>query len=885
MDERFRRPTAPETGLAIPEPSLKDRLQLTPAQLRIVQERVPQYMRNNHLPFNRQTVLAAEAIIGIDAMQRAMLHRGIPALQPEHDVRSLIREGLEFREGIRMQAKAALEGITDTISCLPDPLIGPFAYDNLTARSALGQVKQFARTPNISDAESIVETHVFRSRALPQLAQVAIDAVPHEVFSDASLENFSTPEDQAKLVRNMLTSLIFRKNAVPVIAIEELRGFVESGKSVQDLLQDNDVISYVIEHLPQEGRLSESIYKKYLVDLIVQAHIAFSNFKPPQAEEDALTHERIVFERDYLYRRFNNVLLLLHPALEERTIITHPERALANDYSLWRADLSVVLHGKRIPTADALFRAERHMRAKGYDASRFEGAQRAWRIYRKTRSREAKRTTHLHQRTAHYREELVNIESGEGILPSLAFMLTKAWKSEKYDQRQQALREFESHIHRIQSGREARLQLEEYLSQLALIPEDQRGALPVPELLRNQILVRDKSMRTRAEKTGSTLISMAFQLASESAFPPSLPEDTTQQAFSDLSAEQIQMKIDATRQQREELQKSNTPLPEEAKQYTYKDMMAYIGRYRDTLDARMRAPKKKDDKTAGKTDDRIVKGDRSRRGQLEFLRKKLSEMSSEEKSEEDMQRLFYLHELQHQIAVLQLYQEAEAKHRYSQSSSEVPDTLSWEEIKPWLQTTEIATIPFEQYSLDALRQLWPNLDQYFHHAKEQSISWPEQIPEKDAFERWVHDALEDARVSIKTYESRGKRHNRNYRYARHKADVLTAVLPIVDNPLFPIREGEGLLSVRYWRAFKTRLQLIKSLLSIEQASDFYRRADADLQRIAHQVYVRYLHRKIQQNADEINMLQTNPPSEVNLLRKMQALNLVKGEAYAEKSVL
>lgn len=877
MDERSRRPTPPETGLAIPEPTLQDRLQLTPAQLSIVQERVPQYLRNHHLPFNQQTVKAAQAIIGIDAIERAMLHHGITALQPEHNVRSLIKEGLDLRESVRARAKVALEGMTDVVHLSSSLLIGSYAYDNVTTRAALGQIKQFARTPNISDAERIVETHTFRSHALPQLAQVAIDAVPHEVFPDASLENFSTPDDQAKLVRNMLTSLLFRRDASPVITIEELRQFVERGESIQNLLQGNDIVAYVIDRLPDESRLPKSVYQKYLIDLIVQIQLAFLRLKPLQVDDVSLTHEQIVFERDLFYRQFNNTLLLLHPALEERSIITYPQKAEPGDYSLWRPDLSVVLYGQRIPTLDALFRAERLIGAKGYDTNRFQEARRTWRIYYNMQDRESKRLETLNKEKADLTEKLSGVESGVGTLPSVAFMLTRAWENATYEQIMRALYNFEDNVRRIQSGKEARLDLEKYQSQIVELPKGENDTLPAPSFVQRRIGIAERANRARAETASKNLAEKVFQLAQEDAFlTQELPDGATPQIFLDKSQDEIHNEIDELKQRTEELQTSGAPLPKEAKRYTYRDMMTYIGRYREMLDARMATPRRTRQEQA-------VRGDSKRRGSLEFLRKRLEEMRKEGNSEEEMQRVFYIHGLQNRIGIMELAREANERLVYSQTPIHVPDPLPAEHMREWIQIAQTETIPLERYTTEELRSLWPPLDNYMRETSSHSgsIVWPKIIPEKDEFKQWISNAIARASQVVEDFKDIERTFDHEYYDARRRVDALSELLKIIDHPLFPIKEGTGLTSSRFWNAFRVRMRLIKSLVMMEQSSDFYNKADADLNDIARQVYIRYLHRRIQQNTEEVKMLQTHPPSEANLLRKMHALNLVKDEVHQE----
>lgn len=855
--------------IALRDSTPADRFQYTPKQLDIVNSRLPGYFKSTGIPFNHETARAVRAILGVDAVDRAMLEAGIDRMHPSLDIRPLLRRGLELRAVVRDTAAAGLEGIEAALRRDPALVVGPYAYKVDTAQAAIAQIKQFASTPNIKEAEEIAALYTQRSHALPQLAQVALGTVPHEQFPQATLENFPSPEDQAKLVRNMIAAYIFRGGLAPVITIEELRRFTEEGKDIQLLLQESDVLSSIISLLPEESTVPKSVYEQYLTDLAIQVAAAFLKFRAREFHSSRGVHGQAVFERDHIYGAFNDTLLLLHPALEEEPIIVNPDRAGESDYSLWGKDLSVVVNGQRIPVVNALFRAERLANVRGYDTSRFENAQRAWNKYFKSSSFEAGQIARLSQQITDLERRREETSAGAP-LPTHARVFAQAWERSSHDERKKAEHAFRDNRDRIIAAKRQRQQMDEYLATVADLPEGASAdILPMPEVIGTKYFHSEKARRTQAASLAKQTKEKLQTLVREDAFfRGEVPEQATDRQLVDQPLDVLDRMTVAIQERITAFQDPQLPLPDVAANYTYQDMLAYIGNYSEKLRER----------TSARRGRSSIAGDTTRLSQLEQLRKDLGRMRKDGASDDEIARVFYIHALRNRLGIMKLARQAEERRVFSESPVEVPDVIRSDEVASWIKGIEIETIPQNRYTTEELRILFPALRDFWTEAsKRQRVQWPTRIPDKATFKAWVKQGRDAAEEIVLRYQEDKKIDLNTYLDARDIVTTLVTLGKIIDHPLFPIDIAEGLRSFEFWYSFGLRYRLIKALTEIEESSDVYNRADVNFDEVARRVYLKYLDRRIIAATKEREQMQANPPARTRLVEEMRRLNLVRPE--------
>src|SRR5687768_3936408 len=95
----------------------------TQQQLGKIQDRTLGYLKRNRIPATPDTVLRAQAIVGIDAVSRTLLQDGRDRVEPTESIDSLVKQGLEAREHLKEQAKAVLEPLGNLPDTSARPLI------------------------------------------------------------------------------------------------------------------------------------------------------------------------------------------------------------------------------------------------------------------------------------------------------------------------------------------------------------------------------------------------------------------------------------------------------------------------------------------------------------------------------------------------------------------------------------------------------------------------------------------------------------------------------------------------------------------------------------------------------------------------------------------
>lgn len=851
-------PVASPTSLIVFEQPLAERLSLSQEQQRATQNLAVEYLRRNGLDFHQVNLKAAILVLGADCLQRGMLLSGRIKLAPDDSVRTLIREGFKHREKVHKIVETVLEGSHPDFLSQTGNLVGPLALERNALSEARSILARFQLTPNISVCDKLVLQSELRRYVLPKLAELAISTLPREVFPQASIDRFPSPAEQAKLVRNMLTSLALSDLPTPIISIETLRRFSEiNQEEINDRLSAG-LLPNLNQFFPEETELASEETRRYLADLLIQTRETFLEHNPERIVMDSKVDFEMVMRniRDRLYRNFSRTLLLLHPALEERPLITIPSRVWEDEYSLWHPNFSVVIDDKRIPTPRAILIASRLANARGYDPSRYHEALSAWKNLPKEEKQEGEKCQKLAADMARLNQEIAEVRMGRGNLPSYAVFLARDF----YNRETRYFTHSRSVFNRYQSviagAIKLRSQTKNYLEELN---RSHHGELPESALLPDWVLEQRVIAVRRAEisKKGAAerKLSQAIQLLQEDFFYGEKSALLPTERWGEKDNREVEDEMKRLKSLGEQITASeNISLSPGENEPRLGDVVRYIDSYIGDIRFRRYDAVEKE-----------LPGDRDRIIELKNLKKLLEEEMNNRKDDPNISTIrvpkgFYMFVIRNRIFILQLLLNARMLNEEAKSQKEIPNQWSKEEILEWSKRAMVATIPFDSFSQSELREHLRDLRDYSlallrSREGEVRIVWPDKIPSRGDFKEWA-----DRKVAKKDDEN--------------KIEILSKFSKILDNPLFPLPEGEDLKSGIFWGNFSRRIRLLVALTNIDEAREEFLKARADFSTIERRVYLEYLERRKDGCQKELTYLEQNQPAKTKFLRRMKELDLV-----------
>ncbi len=321
--------------------------QLTQAQRRDAEKFTLTYMQRTRMPLTTHGLKNATELVLGDALPRGMKISGQSRLASGDNIVKIIRAGINERERITDEAKMGLYKYKNRVQTQLNPFTGPYALPRRSVVLALNELQSAKTTPSVSNSEEVLNALNKRKEALPKIADAILSSLSRELFPEASIDMFPDPQDQAKLIRNVLTSLVFRAEPNPVVSIADLADFI---KRTPDF--NSGDIQPFSEVITAKTGLDFASVNSFMSCLLEQIKYFFDNakdLKPVSAEGKS----EEVF-RGSIYRYFDSALLLLHPLLEEKPLVTDPAFYLEGAYSLWNNSFSLPIGGFKTPHLTAL---------------------------------------------------------------------------------------------------------------------------------------------------------------------------------------------------------------------------------------------------------------------------------------------------------------------------------------------------------------------------------------------------------------------------------------------------------------------------------------------------------------------------------------------------
>ena len=387
---------------------------LTPAQKSTAEKYTVSYMRKNKIKFTTEGLQDASSVLLEDALPRGMRRLGLTGIGPQDNLTEVIKNGVQEREELVARAKKIFLEYRNPIQQIDNPNIGPYA---LSRRSLVGlshELQNPAVRKLLSHSQSLVQAIETRKIMLPRVAVAILDALPKDQFPDANIEQFPTPEDQAKIVRNVLASLAFRGSPDPILTTTDVQRF-----SAEKAPPNMDAFDSFKDAISARTRLDSNAGGQYLSDLYQQTMREFIKQRGRTTNGDDA-----VF-RDLTYAQFRDYLLLLHPALEERPLIIEPDEHKPGTHSLWREDVSTIISGHRVPVPEILSSALRLARAKGLNGTRFDEALHAWKAYKDERDLKDRRVDSYTKSIQTLEEKLLSFSDSDVTLGDIDLVMSQ----------------------------------------------------------------------------------------------------------------------------------------------------------------------------------------------------------------------------------------------------------------------------------------------------------------------------------------------------------------------------------------------------------------------------------------------------------------------------
>jgi len=285
-----------------------------------------------------------------DAVFRALAEQNQPSLTPKDRLRPLFQRGLEIREDLRRKAEN-LHNLSSRSQHTYSDSVGPLALPASLIHAANTDQRVFALTADLEPVQQVVMMGEERLALVDTWAKMGLTALP-ETLRPVSLEQFpivpATVSERVQIIRNMITSFIFRGSLSPLISTAELRDFVKKAPSFFSEEAKELLLEQMQADTPQQ--------RSYLEALYAQTREPFRLYTAVPADDNPKGIE------DF-YRRYAGVLLLMHPFREEQQIITNPQKLKEGSPSLW--DDPRIIEGFKLPKSDLLSQALRQAQARG----------------------------------------------------------------------------------------------------------------------------------------------------------------------------------------------------------------------------------------------------------------------------------------------------------------------------------------------------------------------------------------------------------------------------------------------------------------------------------------------------------------------------------------
>lgn len=299
--------------------------------------------------FNPKTFQQAQGVM-LDCYLRGVRSTGI--VGTEKELKKAVWAGEKAREAVIQQATQIIE---DSLA-LPSysNLVGPWAISREMIYRVRDELRGANLTPNLIVSEDLIKDIRARQPFLKEWSALSLASLPTSL--DIGVDKFPDPKDQARLIRNLILSFIFRGDLSPLLSVEETRKFSQQVQE-ESLFWGPEAKESLITRLEAK----ESVATQYLGDLFEQTTSTLAKLAN--------------LPEDLSYQPLAAAFLLLNPLLEEQQLITRVDNYDGKTPSIW--DDGESWAGYRFPGISGLLRAARQAKARNDNSGAdrlFQGA-------------------------------------------------------------------------------------------------------------------------------------------------------------------------------------------------------------------------------------------------------------------------------------------------------------------------------------------------------------------------------------------------------------------------------------------------------------------------------------------------------------------------------
>lgn len=805
------------------------------------------YLKKRRIRFTAENLQGALEVLAFDALPRGMHALGQKTIDSEKRLKTFINKGIEERESVfilsqRALASAKLNQVGE--------FLGPYALERKLMAKANSNIPRFPIETDISDFEKLAYNYVSAKRLLPVAAEAILNTLPKEIFTKTSLENFPTPEERAKLIRNALASVILGGGPSPLIRIEHLEKFV-TGEI--DKNAEKNPIDAILKLLPEDFQ-SPPETKKYLENLLSQIKESL-----PRLGRISLgkTEAEKARARDEIFKNLQRTFLLLHPALEEEPIITDINQYQEGLRSLWSKNMGVEIEDYIIPSPDSLRSAQRVEYAKGKRGERFSAGLAAWDNYEHVIRAKKQKIAKLKEMLAKAKNDL---ESFSGIepLPSTAYEIGRI-NYPKYRSLSSIRAKVSEHSKRIKGVRESARAAKLYYAENFSESENKR---PLLARLRKPRYLGEENIR-RAKTNWEDKVTWASRL---------LPDNLQTKAkgvrlgdFEKLSEKELALGIRILNSQIKAI------IIGKRKPFSYDFSIISAKIISQFVEHASR-------NTRGK----MIRGDSQRLKELRALDSLLYSYQNSEGEKKEMYlnlilTRFNLYELREEAKILEALKEAKTRLRKAQTDEEF---LYWtrEEALAWIDVAKKSVIDEKIPDKEKTRKEFIEWQDTYRNieAKYKKEIFPKTIPSPVEFEGYIERKILDVEERLREQPPEKNTYDISL-YARVHKNLegqlisLKALRKITSSPIFNVAECYGMSREDFLKVIDIRFKMLHSLIEIEKMKPVLAQEEKAFSEFVKNEWQRELKRRKENLEIKLKSIIESTP-EKNFLTKFIELN-------------
>lgn len=836
--------------------NLPEGLNLSPVQKKVIQDFAMQYLRREGFRFDKQNLGRAFDVIVNDAIPRGVVLENSNDLTSQAKLKQVIKRGIAERADIRSKAEDSLggvQGIKEIIASNLGSVFGNYALSISEVKFVISALSSFALTSDIKNIEDFLKSFNKRKTLLPKMAKDIIAKMPQELFPEASIDRFPMASEQAKIVRNSLVSVAFREIPLPYLRVEEMEQFAKDPQ-IQEKL-NSEVVEKFLQYFPGSEMNSED-GKSYLKDMLEFAKASVTTTRWNRKT----SMPGVINSRDTIYIALSKDFLLMHPALEERPLVTDPRQYTPDEYSIWREDLSVVIEGFRIPKVDALQRAIRLASAKGYSAPSFRAATQAWRDYEASRVKEEKAKQILEEEIAGDRRLLAELNEGKGDVPAhIKNMFGGATFDAEYNFRRTIVENFRNvraHI------RAKSISAKEYIENLK---KENNGEIPDKAVVPASEVVRAKGGK---KSSWERKRARGIEVLDEDFLAREWMEETGIDLWDRLTNDQLSYIISQTEVKLEDAKNDKIPYEELPSPSEIAD---FLINYIEQIERKSR--------TNTRRTRYIPIGYKERYEKLGKLYSQFNELEKNKpistKDTRNFQKDFYIYSLENRLNALSDIRDAIVKKR-ELNLEEYRVYWTKEQILSWAKVAQVANFDVDKYDMEALQNLWKEAIDWKHKFENKNYRdkrdvVPRVLPGREEFEKY----LENLALGLASIDE-GKTTPQKALTFRGNKEVLLLLkelLEISSNPLIPFEEMKGENFADFIKCLGLRLDLTRATKALPVAEQEFEKAKEEFMSYARIFYAKELEGRLKRANKELSELKEEP-SKRHFLDKLRSLKLL-----------